>query len=186
MTGITHYISEGNEFPSAPMDSATEVLVVSLIIVDAEVILAAKTGKARGDLLISDDELAAQEQLNDGKARLAFLQDCALACSLDRALRLDGDLLQTLCNIDQAEHEDHAAAVALSEGQPLPAPTPLQRSLELPTPSVSDQVEPQSEEVLATNLNPVTSEPLNTPSSKFVPQRASMHHAGITIATDVL
>ena len=67
------------------MDSATEILAVSLIIADAEAILAARKGKARRDV-----ELAVQEQLDDAKTRLAFLQDCTPSCSLDRALQLDG------------------------------------------------------------------------------------------------
>ncbi|KZP05172.1 hypothetical protein FIBSPDRAFT_914959 [Athelia psychrophila] len=119
------------------MDLDTEILVVSLVIQDAGDLIAARKGKARADARTPDCELAAEEQLASAKIHLAFLQDCALARSMDTALRLDGDLIHTLCNIDQGEHDDHAAAVAMSRGRPLPAPTPSQRSLEISPSSIT-------------------------------------------------
>lgn len=112
------------------MDSVTEILIVSLIIQDAEAILNRKKGKGRSDSLIPDDDFAVREQLANAKARLSFLEDCALAQSFDRAIRLDEDIMHRLRVIDQGEHDDHAAALAVSQGHPLPAPTASQRSLE--------------------------------------------------------
>jgi len=62
-------------------------------------------------------------------SHMTLLEDLRLAHSLNDALRFDGHYLEALSIVNQAESEDHDAALALQRGDPLPAPTECQRSL---------------------------------------------------------
>jgi hypothetical protein len=112
-----------------PLDWETESLVASLILQDLQEIQDAQKGKGRIDAPITDDQLALQDQLAAAMSHMALLEDIRLAQSLDDALRLDGQCLEALSIVNQAESEDHVAALALQRGDPLPAPTESQRSL---------------------------------------------------------
>lgn len=115
-----------------PLDLETEILIASLIIEDLEEIQNARKGKSRANAPMIDDQLALQEQLTSMMSHMTFLEDIRLAKSLDTALRLDRHCLEALSVIDQAETEDHNAALALQRGGPLPSPSAAQMSLSDP------------------------------------------------------
>jgi hypothetical protein len=112
-----------------PLDLETENPVTSLILQDLQEIQDAQKGKGRVDAPITDDQLALQDQLTAVMSHMTLLEDLRLAHSLDDALRFDGHYLEALSIVNQAESEDHDAALALQRGDPLPAPTECQRSL---------------------------------------------------------
>jgi len=115
-----------------PVDLETDSLVASLILQDIEEIQYAHKGKGRADAPVTDDQLALQDQLTAIMSHMTFLNDIRLARSLDDALGLDAHCLEAFSILNQAENEDHNAALALERGDPLPPPSLSQRSLEDP------------------------------------------------------
>lgn len=111
------------------LDLESESLVASLILQDLQEIQDRQKGKSRADAPIADDQLALQDQLAAIMSHMTLLEDVRVAQSLDDALRLDGDYLQNFSIIDQAEIEDHNAALALQRGEALPPPSASQRYL---------------------------------------------------------
>jgi hypothetical protein len=70
-------------------------------------------------------------------SRMTFLEDIRIAQSLDDALHLDGHCLEALSVVNQAENDDHRAALALARGDPLPPPSVSQRSMGDPSVTAS-------------------------------------------------
>jgi hypothetical protein len=115
-----------------PLDLETESLITSLVLQDIQEIQNARKGKGRADAPISDDQLALQDQLTTIMSHMTLLDDIRVAQSLNDAICSDAPCLQALSIINQAEIEDHDAALALQRGDPLPPPSASQRSLEDP------------------------------------------------------
>ncbi|KII88072.1 hypothetical protein PLICRDRAFT_659206 [Plicaturopsis crispa FD-325 SS-3] len=112
------------------VDLETARLISSLLLDDLADVEATSKGKRRADATPPDAELALRAQSESLRSELMMFEDYCLAKSLDAALQRDRGVLETLCTVDQAEHDDHAAADALSRGQALPPLTASQRRME--------------------------------------------------------
>jgi hypothetical protein len=112
------------------LDLETERLVASLILQDLQGIQDAQKGKKRADTPMTDDQLALHDQLAAIMSHMSILEDLHIARKLDDALRLDRDCLEALSIINQAEIEDHNAALALRRGEALPPPSEAQTFLQ--------------------------------------------------------
>jgi hypothetical protein len=108
---------------------ATQILIAQLVVADTQALVRAQKGKAPLGKPLSDGELALNEQLHTARCRLTYLEDCSVAQSLAQALHLDQDQLDAFSSINQGEQDDHLAALALSQGECLPAPTSSQQFL---------------------------------------------------------
>ncbi|KIY48807.1 hypothetical protein FISHEDRAFT_42605 [Fistulina hepatica ATCC 64428] len=108
-------------------------LIVQLALDDiAEVeAKAAKKGKAREDQTPTDEQLALACAARLYNEDLQFIADLRLAQSIDSALEADQPMLTALSILDQAEHDDHICAEALSRGQHLPVKTNAQTQVEM-------------------------------------------------------
>ncbi|KAI0065199.1 hypothetical protein BV25DRAFT_1799242 [Artomyces pyxidatus] len=117
--------------PPGPMDEDLESLLVltQLSIADLEGEDARHKGKGRADAPLPDGHLAENLQLDHLRALQQLIHDHIFAASIDRALHLDHDFLESYAAVDQAETDDHNAALALSRGQALPLASQYQRSL---------------------------------------------------------
>lgn len=111
------------------VDWASEILAAQLVVADIEAAVGSQKGKAPLGSLASDGVLALNEQLRAARSHLSSLGDYCVAQNLAQALRLDQVQLDTLSSINQGEQDDHLAALALSRGQSLPAPTSSQQFL---------------------------------------------------------
>ncbi|KAI0048148.1 hypothetical protein FA95DRAFT_1588849 [Auriscalpium vulgare] len=110
-------------------DADSLLLIAQLSLEDLEEVNDHRKGKGRAGSALPDDQVAVDEQLRYFRDLRSQLEDHALACSLERAWRTDRDILNIIAAIDQAEGDDRNAAVALSNGQPLPPASQHQRSL---------------------------------------------------------
>ncbi|KIK91952.1 hypothetical protein PAXRUDRAFT_148351 [Paxillus rubicundulus Ve08.2h10] len=130
-------------------DTESALLVAELVLDDIAALEVSRKGEKRDDAPLSDEELAIQLQAASIKSFIGLLSDHQFASSIDRALETDASQLTALCNLDEAEHDDHRAAIALEVGQALPPQTPFQRMMEaqrqperlLREPSPTSQIE---------------------------------------------
>ncbi|KAF8838341.1 hypothetical protein BDN67DRAFT_98483 [Paxillus ammoniavirescens] len=111
-------------------DTESELLVAELVLEDIAALEISRKGKKRDDAPLSDEELAIQLQASSIQSFIGLLSDYKFASSIDRALETDASQLTALCNLDEAEHDDHRAAIALEGGRVLPPQTPFQRMME--------------------------------------------------------
>ncbi|OJA20405.1 hypothetical protein AZE42_05362 [Rhizopogon vesiculosus] len=139
-------------------DIETEALIVTLSLIDIQDVEASRKGKSREDAALTDEEVAFNIQAENMKTSLATLQDYRFALSIDEALQADTATLSAISTINQAELDDHLAALALERGHDLPFRTHSQRLLErtellsefgsttTSNTDITDVVEPNSDE----------------------------------------
>ncbi|KIJ16678.1 hypothetical protein PAXINDRAFT_74469, partial [Paxillus involutus ATCC 200175] len=111
-------------------DTESELLVAELVLEDIAALEVSRKGKKRDDAPLSDEELAIQLQASSIQSFIGLLSDYQFASSIDRALETDASQLTALCNLDEAEHDDRQAAIALEGGRALPPQTAFQRMME--------------------------------------------------------
>jgi hypothetical protein len=119
------------------LDAESAALVARLTLDDIAEIESRRKNKGRADAAISDEQLALQIQEETLQSVLSSLDDLRFAKSIDYALGTDRNYLAALSVVDRAAEDDHAAALALQRGEPLPSPSQAQRALETlrpPTP----------------------------------------------------
>nr|AAS46753.1 hypothetical protein PDUPB2 [Pleurotus djamor] len=114
-------------------DPETSLLIANLILDDISELENRRKGKNRHDTPQTDEELSLSLQERHLRDLLGNIQDFQFAQGLDRALSSDLRLINTLSIAERAAHDDRVAALALSEGRPLPAKTPSQRHVETMT-----------------------------------------------------
>jgi hypothetical protein len=112
------------------IDAESAALIARLTLDDIEAIEFSRKNKERADSPLSDEQLALREQAESFNDMLKTLEDFHFARSLDSALAADREYLVTVSVVDQANEDDHRAALALSQGRPLPQPSQAQRALE--------------------------------------------------------
>jgi len=120
----------------------TEIIIARLILEDVSDILGRRKGKGRADTPLTDEELAFSIHADSARDLLRCAQDRRIASSIDSALRSDDPYLRAMSVLEMAEADDHLAAVALHNAQPLPPLSEAQRlldSFELPS---SQSVDP--------------------------------------------
>lgn len=117
---------------SSSLDLESEILIAQLAIKDLHDLKTLDKGKGRFDAPQTDSQMAVCEQLGSLLAHISLLEDIRLARSLDSALRLDGDVLERISVVEEAEKEDRQAALTLHRGQRLPAPSASQAFMEKP------------------------------------------------------
>ncbi|KAG8217946.1 hypothetical protein J3R82DRAFT_6117 [Butyriboletus roseoflavus] len=114
-------------------DTASELLIAELVLNDIAAVQATRKGKAREDAPRSDEDIAFDFQAASLNTLIGVLQDHQFASSIDRAIETDAHQLGRIALQEQAERDDHRAAVALGNGHDLPQQTLLQRRMELTT-----------------------------------------------------
>lgn len=112
-------------------DTASELLIAELVLNDIAAVQATRKGKAREDIPRSDEDIAFDLQAASLNARISVLNDHQFASSIDRAIESDARQLRRNMLLEQAERDDHRAAVALGDGHDLPLRTLSQRMMEL-------------------------------------------------------
>ncbi|KAF9242087.1 hypothetical protein BU15DRAFT_87006 [Melanogaster broomeanus] len=121
-----------SRFQARVDDTESELFVAKLVLEDIAVLQASRKGKKREDAPLSDEEIAFQLQASSLDSFVGLLTDFQLASSIDGALDSDAAQIRTLCILDQAEQDDHEAALALEGGRALPPQTPAQLMMEEP------------------------------------------------------
>lgn len=111
-------------------DTASELLVAELVLNDIAAVQATRKGKAREDAPRTDEDIAFDLQATSLSALIGILGDHQFASSIDRAIESDVRQLWTLGLLEQAERDDHRAAIALGDGHDLPRQTSSQRMME--------------------------------------------------------
>ncbi|KAH7916168.1 hypothetical protein BJ138DRAFT_1169480 [Hygrophoropsis aurantiaca] len=114
-------------------DLDTELLIAKLTLQDIDDIESSRKGKGREGAPLTDEELAFNEQAESIRNLLNLLADYKFAQSIDGALETDRTHLVTFSVLNDAEEDDHLAALALSRGENLPPPTVFQQALEDPS-----------------------------------------------------
>ncbi|TFK33088.1 hypothetical protein BDQ12DRAFT_658383 [Crucibulum laeve] len=117
-------------FGHSTEDIETFILITQLALDDLEDFKKSRKGKGRFDMALSDEEYAMECQRQQLEGTMQALQDFKVAKSVDDALRTDRAYIRAYTVLERVADEDRRAAVALSNGQPLPAPSVLQRSVE--------------------------------------------------------
>ncbi|EGN98447.1 hypothetical protein SERLA73DRAFT_109940 [Serpula lacrymans var. lacrymans S7.3] len=104
---------------------ATNILTVRRALEDIQD--ASRNGKGKNRV---GEELALQTHVRGLEAWLEVLNDRRFALSLDGAVQADQEQILSLSVLEQAEHDDREAALALSRGEDIPPPTIFQRLLD--------------------------------------------------------
>ena len=125
---VTHKIGNTNVF--VDLDTETSTLIAELLYSDLEELTLQRKGKARHDAPRNDAEYALQIQSEQLERMLMQIQDAEIAKRMQDAMRLDQGLIEQMVLNEQAARQDREAALALSRGQRLPAPTKEQRAVE--------------------------------------------------------
>ena len=110
-------------------DLDTQLLVTQVQLDDLAAIQARQKGKARADAPASDEHIAWQHQKTVLEEQQTILRDKRLVQSVHQAVDNDREMLILMASVDRAERDDHAAALALSRDEALPAETDYQKSL---------------------------------------------------------
>ena len=126
-----------SHLPERVSDTASELLAAELILNDIAAVRAIGKGKAREDAPRSDQDIAFDIQVASLSALIGVLHDHQFASSIDRAIESDVRQLWSLGLLEQAERDDHRAAVALGDGHDLPRQTLSQRMMEQAQPARS-------------------------------------------------
>ncbi|KAG9313338.1 hypothetical protein JVU11DRAFT_5643 [Chiua virens] len=111
-------------------DTASELLIAQLVLNDIASIQASRKCKGREDAPLSNEDMALDFQAASLNGLIRVLNDYQLASSVDRAMESDAHQLRRLSLLEQAERDDHRAAVALQDGYDLPQQTAAQRTME--------------------------------------------------------
>ena len=122
---VTHKIDNTNVFVTE-----TSTLIAELLYSDLEELTLQRKGKARHDAPRNDAEYALQIQSEQLERMLMQIQDAEIAKRMQDAMRMDQGLIEQMVLNEQAARQDREAALALSRGQRLPAPTKEQRAVE--------------------------------------------------------
>ena len=130
---VTHKIDNTNVF--VDLDTETSTLIAELLYSDLEELTLQRKGKARhdaprNDAPRNDAEYALQIQSEQLERMLMQIQDAEIAKRMQDAMRMDQGLIEQMVLNEQAARQDREAALALSRGQRLPAPTKEQRAVE--------------------------------------------------------
>jgi len=125
---VTHKIDNTNVF--VDLDTETSTLIAELLYSDLEELTLQCKGKARHDAPRNDAEYALQIQSEQLERMLMQIQDAEIAKRMQDAMRMDQELIEQMVLNEQAARQDREAALALSRGQRLPAPTKEQRAVE--------------------------------------------------------
>jgi len=120
--------------PETPyrLDTETSILIARLILDDIEEINGPCKGKSCHIAPSTDEEYAFQVQAESLQTLLVLLEDSLFAQSVDEALCSDQHHLNAVRVVEQGAEDDHRAALALSQGQPIPEKSASQRLLEDP------------------------------------------------------
>lgn len=112
------------------MDEEMAVLIAHFALEDIEEMRSTIKGKSRADARISDEELALQFQEESLRNYLNFMQDMTFAKTLEQAVDSDAGVLEMLRIVEEAAADDRRYADALHRGEPVPAKSVAQQSLE--------------------------------------------------------
>ena len=96
-------------------DTASELLVVELVLNDIAAVQATRKGKAREDAPRSDEDIAFDLQAASLSGLMGVLEDHQFALSIDRAIESDTCQLGRLAVLERAQLDDRRAAVATTD-----------------------------------------------------------------------
>jgi hypothetical protein len=125
-----------NATPQHDLDAETSALIARLALADLDELELDVSRTPR----TLDEGYAFRDQAECLRSFLETMEDAQFAKSLDNALRSDRVFLDAVNVVEQAEQDDHRAALALSRGEPLPEKSYSQELLERPAFSLSLQV----------------------------------------------
>jgi len=114
-------------------DRETALLIAQLQLEDVLQISQGRKGKAPETAAPTDEEIAFKIQAEEFESWKVFVDDVALAQSLDDALQSDAEIIAAHCLLEEAAAADRMAALRLSRGEATPIQTEAQKKSEDPS-----------------------------------------------------